>query len=190
MNRGIHVAESAFEVVDGATLAIEQKIRFSSGKALHKFGGGTLCLAGALDLSQNSNPTISVEAGGIQAGSTNSFQNTTVAFSGDGYLLADYTATGDVATYGLFNTAATPFVLNAQGLLPVKFRNVPEDVANGAMVPILTVNALAADALRGKLALGKPRKGFAAVVEERVNADGSVTFLASLYRTGVLIMVF
>jgi len=188
MNRGIHVAESAFEVVDGATLAIEQKIRFSSGKVLHKFGGGTLCLAGALDLSQNSNPTISVEAGGIQAGSTNSFQNTTVAFSGDGYLVADYAATGDVATYGLFNTAATPFVLNAQGLLPVKFRNVPEDTA-GAKVPILTVNASAAAALRGKIALGKQRKGLAAGVEERVNADGSVTFLASLFRTGMTIII-
>ena len=127
MNRGIDVEEAAFEVVDGATLTIAQKIRFASGKALHKFGSGTLCLAGELNRSLNSAPRIEVENGGIQAGSTNSFIGTTLAFSGDGHVVVDVDATGDVARCGIFNTtSSTPFEANTSGVIPVRLANLPE----------------------------------------------------------------
>lgn len=188
MNRGIEVGEAAFEVVDGATLTIAQKIRFTSGKNLHKFGAGTLCLAGELDRSLNSAPRIEVESGGIMAGSTNSFSGTTVAFSGDGKLIAPAPAVAaeDVALYGLKNTvAATPFTFNAAGLLPVHIEGLGDP--HTCTVPLFTVSQSAAGAIRGKVSVDKVASGWKTLVGERANADGSVTFLAHIVRQGFLV---
>ena len=188
MNRGILVGESAFEVVEGATLTIKQPIRFTAGKNLHKFGTGTLCLAGELDLENNSNPTILVEDGGIMAGSTNSFSGTTVAFSGDGKLIAPAPAVAaeDVALYGLKNTvAATPFTFNAAGLLPVHIEGL--GAPRSCSIPLFTVSQSAAGAIRGKVSVDKVASGWKTLVGERANADGSVTFLAHIVRQGFMI---
>jgi len=190
MNRGIDVEEAAFEVVDGATLTIAQKIRFASGKALHKFGAGTLCLAGELNRNLNSAPRIEVENGGIMAGSTNSFIGTTLAFSGDGHVVVDVDAIGDVAQYGIFNTtSSTPFEANDSGVIPVKLANLPDESTGVGVYPIMTVNATAASAIRGKISVAKPMKGINARVAETESADGTVTFSAVVAHTG-FVMTF
>ena len=55
-------------------------------------------------------------------------------------------------------------------------------------VPLCTVSAVAAEALRDKIVVAKPIKEYGVTVTDAANADGTVTFTATCSRTSLLLL--
>ena len=81
-----------------------------------------------------------------------------------------------------------PFATTAaDGLVRFAFEGGDASVPEFA-VPLCTVTATAADALRGKLVVARP-KGYKVAVVETANEDGTVTFVANCARSGLLLIL-
>ena len=202
MTRGINFAGADTQVVtpEGRTLALKCPITLSG--VLHKSGAGTLALGGTVKpkfcgADQSATPLagtngLLVTEGWIKPLSTNGVDGLAVEFAGGGIKLDRAPSDAGAAAYGFWNTKwSVPFA-RAEGVtakVPVmvdmgELTDMPSPISRYA---ICTVAADKAAGVKGMLEVQKPFKGYVTGVEERANADGTVTLLA-LVRYGGLTM--
>ena len=135
-----------------------------------------------------------VAEGWIKPLSTNGVDGLAVEFAGGGIKLDHAPADAGAAAYGLWNTKwSTPFA-RAEGVtakVPVMvdmgdLTGMPEEISRYA---ICTVAADKAAGVKGMLEVQKPFKGYVTGVEERANADGTVTLLAVVRYGGLTVII-
>ena len=191
--RGVYVnaTRAVVDVPEGMTFGIDENVTFNG--TLAKTGSGTLLLGGtgriASEAEDPRNSVFSVEAGVVRPLTTDCLAGIPLAFSNAGCLgFSPATCPSEgVETRGIVDP-----VLADGALMTVKilFSSEPELGAGGVDVPICTMTtAVKADAIRNRIRLLKPWKGFVAKLVEKSNGDGSVTFVANVSRTGFLLVI-
>ena len=70
----------------------------------------------------------------------------------------------------------------------VPFAAEPQTGSGGIVVPICTVAAGEANAMMGRIAVERPWADFTARLKKRVNADGTVTIVTEIVRSGMYII--
>lgn len=172
-----------------------------------KTGVGTFGLAGDapnFGTAVGTTPTagknrLTVAEGKLKIASSEAFQGTEVVMSEGTELVVcvPTDATQGVGKYGLHNTKWDNALVLPEGGVSVNIVDPNGDaepsraIVRPIVVPICTVNATAADAIRGKLHLAAcPYATYSMKDEvvETTNADGSVTFAAKLDK-GLMILV-
>ena len=204
MTRGINFAGGNAQVVapEGRTLALKCPITLSG--VLHKSGAGTLALGGTVKpkfcgAAQSTTPLagtngLVVAEGWIKPLSTNGVDGLAVEFAGGGIKLDRAPADAGVAAYGFWNTKWSAPFARAEGVtakVPVmvdmgELTDMPSPISRYA---ICTVAADKAAGVKGMLAVQKPFKGYVTGVEERANADGTVTLLAMVRYGGLTMFI-
>ena len=184
-NRGVKVTGNAgFVAPENVTLAISNDITWN-GMA-RKTGAGTLALGGKAIVASGETASLAVGEGFLEVRATNAVDGVAVTFASGAHLLVDPAATGDVATYGAVNLSATPF----GGTLPVAF-DLPAIGENGehryADIAVATVRDAATAAALNLSARKIP--GHGVTFSTRANPDGTATILASIARTGFVLVV-
>ncbi len=201
--RGIYFEGDTQVYADpGRTLALKCPLTFSG--TVRKSGSGTLALGGTAKpkfcgATQSVTPLagtngLVVTEGWIKPISTNGVDGLAVEFAGGGIRL-DYAPTdAGVAAYGFWNTKwSVPFA-RAEGVtakVPVsidmgELTDMPSPVSRYA---ICTVAADKAAGVKGMLEVQRPFKGYVTGIEERVNADGTVTLLAVIKYGGLTMFI-
>ncbi len=115
-------------------------------------------------------------------------------FAGGGIKLDHASSDAGVAAYGFWNTKWSAPFTRADGVtakVPVMvdtgdLTGMPEEISRYA---ICTVAADKAAGVKGMLAVQKPFKGYVTGVEERANADGTVTLLAVVRYGGLTVFI-
>lgn len=142
---------TTFEVNDGKTLTITESATY--GGTIAKRGAGTLVLGspsvkfisgpGQTDTPQEGNNQLKIAAGQLKVTNANAVNGLQVSFAEGTKLILSAAPEGELATYGLKNTAwATPFVTDApSGKIAVEFEGVPADKESS--VPICSIAATA-----------------------------------------------
>ncbi len=182
------------------TLALKSPLTFSG--VVRKSGPGTLALGGTAKpkfcgSAQSATPLagtngLLVTEGWIRPLSTNGVDGLAVEFAGGGIKLDRAPSDAGVAAYGFWNTKWSAPFARAEGVtakVPVmvdmgELTDMPSPVSRYA---ICTVAADKAAGVKGMLEVQRPFKGYVTGIEERANADGTVTLLA-LVRYGGLTM--
>ena len=203
MTRGIWLVGNAQLITPEGeqTLALKSPLTFSG--VARKSGPGTLALGGTVKpkfcgADQSATPLagtngLLVTEGWIKPISTNGVDGLAVEFAGGGIRLDHAPADAGVAAYGFWNTKWSAPFARAEGVtgkVPVsidmgELTDVPSPVSRYA---ICTVAADKAADVKGMLDVQRPFKGYVTGVEERANADGTVTLLA-VVRYGGLTMI-
>ena len=130
--------------------------------------------------------TLAVEKGCLRVGSKNALSGVSVTFADGAALLVDPEATGDAKTLGAVDLSDEPF----GGKLPVAFVLPTEGKPNYSNLAVCTVKDEAtADALIPSIAPA-PVKGCNITFTKRTNADGTVTVLASVKASGLMLIVW
>ena len=204
MTRGINFAGGNAQVVapEGRTLALKCPLTFSG--VLHKSGAGTLALGGTVKpkfcgAAQSTTPLagtngLVVAEGWIKPLSTNGVDGLAVEFAGGGIKLDRAPADAGVAAYGFWNTKWSAPFARAEGMtakVPVMvdmgdLTDMPSPISRYA---ICTVAADKAAGVKGMLEVQKPFKGYVTDIEERANADGTVTLLAVVKYGGLTVII-
>lgn len=195
--RGVYIeGNGQFEVSAGATLALRQPLIVNG--TLHKAGAGTLALGGPVAFNVNTaTPTagknlLKVHAGTVQAIATNALNGVTIAFDVGTALRVDPAASGDVADWGFVNTkTATPFDLAncPNGTIPVEIALPGDYEENRRTLTAAICTVPAATALTpASFAVAHPA-GTRTAVTVRANADGTVTYFASVGAAGFAVIV-
>lgn len=191
--RGVYVnaTRAVVDVPEGMTFGIDENVAFNG--TLAKTGAGTLQLGGtgriASEAEDPRDSVLSVEAGAVQPLTTDCLAGIPLAFSNTGCL--GFSPAADpsegVETLGLVDPVLVDgALLTAKVLLSEETLPGPGGVA----VPICTMTTSAkADAIRNRIKLLKPWKGFKATLSEKANGDGSVTFIANVIRSGFFVIV-
>ena len=182
-NRGITVTgNAAFAAPENVTLAISNDITWNG--AVRKTGDGTLALNGAARVASGATATLAVEKGCLRVGSTNALSGVSVTFADGAALLVDPAATGDVATLGAVDLSDAPF----GGTLPVAFVLPADGKPNYIDLAVCTVK----DAATAKELTIAPARvaGCNVAFTTRANADGTVTVLASVTVSGLMLIVW
>lgn len=164
---------------------------------LGKLGAGTLVIGGKVTLkgSDGTTPVIDVLEGGVRTCATNAVDGVSFTFGTAGAIEADVTATGDAATFGLYDVATdAPFdrATAPNGLVPVRLR-MPDDYdyrsPRHVSAAICTVSAAAAANLgTGAFSVARPKHCRTYVTAE-TNADGTVTYAAHADTTGLTLVI-
>ena len=201
---GINFAGGNTQVVapEGRTLALKCPITLSG--VLHKSGAGTLALGGTLKpkfcgAAQSATPLpgtngLVVAEGWIKPLSTNGVDGLAVEFAGGGIKLDRAPSDAGVAAYGFWNTKWSAPFARAEGVtakVPVMvdmgdLTDMPSPISRYA---ICTVAADKAAGVKGMLEVQRPFKGYVTGVEERANADGTVTLLAMVRYGGLTVTI-
>ena len=204
MTRGINFAGADTQVVapEGRTLALKCPITLSG--VLHKSGAGTLALGGTVKpkfcgAAQSATPLagtngLVVAEGWIKPLSTNGVDGLAVEFAGGGIKLDRAPADAGVAAYGFWNTKWSAPFARAEGVtakVPVmvdmgELTDMPSPISRYA---ICTVAADKAAGVKGMLEVQRPFKGYVTGIEERPNADGTVTLLAMVRYGGLTMFI-
>ena len=204
MTRGINFAGGNTQVVapEGRTLALKCPITLSG--VLHKSGAGTLALGGTVKpkfcgAAQSATPLagtngLVVAEGWIKPLSTNGVDGLAVEFAGGGIKLDRAPSDAGVAAYGFWNTKWSAPFARAEGVtakVPVMvdmgdLTDMPSPISRYA---ICTVAADKAAGVKGMLEVQKPFKGYVTGIEERANADGTVTLLAMVRYGGLTMFI-
>lgn len=191
--RGVYVnaTRAVVDVPEGMTFGIDESVTFNG--ALAKTGEGTLQLGGtgriASEAEDPRDSVLSVEAGAVQPLTTDCLAGIPLAFSNTGCL--GFSPATDPSE-GVETRGVVDPVLADGALLTARvlFSSEPQLGAGSVDVPVCTMTTAAkADAIRNRIKLLKPWKGFVAKLVEKSNGDGSVTFLANVSRTGLLLVV-
>ncbi len=199
-NRGIYLdgGPCRFVVNEGCDLTVLETISYAG--QLRKEGAGTLALGGdhricseAADAEPDGeNNRLYVREGWIKPAGTNAFTNLKLVFGSAGGLRLDAEPTdAGVKAYGLFNAASDSFVLEGTSL-PVKvdLANEPEKKFS---VVLCTVKPAVATAIRGKLDLARPCKGFglSQLTEDSVTIGGETytRLTAEFARKGLMVVI-
>ncbi|MBR4612319.1 MAG: hypothetical protein IKO40_06335, partial [Kiritimatiellae bacterium] len=137
-------------------------------------------IGGKPRIASGATAALAVEEGCLAVRATNAVDGVTVSFEDGAYLLVDPAATGDVAIFGAVALGANPF----GGDLPVAF-DIPAgagpDYAARDIAVCTVANKTTADALAVSAAANtRKMHGLGGAYSTRVNADGSVTVLASI----------
>ena len=195
----INADGATLDVPENVVLTLKQTIWFEN-HVLHKAGAGTLAFGAGLNFSGSATPTknmnrLAVDAGAIRPISAAAFNGLELSFAEGATLELDIPESnddGDVGQYGMLNTKwDVPLVVPDGGLRPV-LRN-PRGLSKPSVkrIPICTVNATAAAAIREGHMLRPPESPFAkyvTAIRETENADGSVTFAAE-FQTGFALII-
>ena len=204
MTRGIWLEGNAQLITPQGdqTLALKSPLTFSG--VVHKSGLGTLALGGTVKpkfcgSAQSTTPLagtngLIVAEGWIKPISTNGVDGLAVEFAGGGIKLDRAPSDAGVAAYGFWNTKWSAPFARAEGVtakVPVsidmgELTDMPSPVSRYA---ICTVAADKAAGVKGMLAVQKPFKGYVTGVEERANADGTVTLLAVVRYGGLSVVI-
>ena len=204
MTRGINFAGGNTQVVapEGRTLALKCPITLSG--VLHKSGAGTLALGGTVKpkfcgAAQSTTPLagtngLVVAEGWIKPLSTNGVDGLAVEFAGGGIKLDRAPSDAGVAAYGFWNTKWSAPFARAEGVtakVPVsidmgELTDMPSPISRYA---ICTVAADKAAGVKGMLEVRRPFKGYVTGIEERPNADGTVTLLAMVRYGGLTMFI-
>ena len=195
--RGVYVSgQGQFEVDEGAVLTLHQQLTVNG--TLHKAGAGTLALGGPVAFNANTaQPTtgknlLAVHAGMVQAIATNSLDGLTMSFDAGTSVRIDPAATGAVADCGFVAAkTATPFDFAncPNGKVPVSFA-LPDDYEehkHTLTAAICTVPA-STGLTPASFAVAQP-SGTRTAVTARANADGTVTYLASIGAAGFTVLI-
>lgn len=198
-NRGLYVeGHGHVRTPEGTTMAFNQRLTMAG--ELYKSGKGTLALGAetaptftsgqkAYAVAYDGTNVVTVADGGLMATTKVATEGLAVTFTGTGSLAVDPNATGDMATYGYCATAAGCALTtdNADGKIPLSFKwpagADPEDfTAAVCTVPSGTD-------LSFKL-VGKPYSGARiAKVEERDNGNDTKTYMATVFKSGLMILI-
>ena len=204
MTRGVNFEGAITQVVapEGRTLALKCPLTFSG--VLHKSGAGTLALGGTVKpkfcgATQSTTPLagtngLVVTEGWIKPLSTNGVDGLAVEFAGGGIKLDRAPSDAGVAAYGFWNTKWSAPFARAEGVtakVPVMvdmgdLTDMPSPISRYA---ICTVAADKAAGVKGMLEVQRPFKGYVTGVEERANADGTVTLLAVVRYGGLTVFI-
>ena len=185
-NRGVKVTGNAgFAAPEDVTLAISNDITWNG--TARKTGAGTLALGGAPRIAAGSTAALAVEEGFLSVRSAGAVDGVSVTFDDDAYLLVDPATTDtNLARLGAVNLVANPF----NRKLPVAL-HLPAAEAGGECqidgIGVATV-ADAATAKAIKLSARKV-KGHTVSFSVRENADGTATIVASVTRTGFVLVL-
>lgn len=177
----------------GVVFTVKNPIRLVG--TLGKVGDGTLVLGGEIAVAGNASPVIEVLEGGLRTCAKASVDGLTLAFGARGAIEADVTATGDAATYGLYNVKTdTPFDLTTapNGRVPVRVA-LPADyyatASHHVTATICTVSAAAAAKFGPEaFAVARPRR-CRTYVTAAANDDGTVTYTAHVDASGIAIFI-
>ena len=176
----------------GVVFTVKNPIRLVG--TLGKVGEGTLVLGGTISADGNASPAIEVLEGGLRTCAKEIVDGLTLAFGARGAIEAEVAATGDAATYGLYNVKTdTPFVLTAApgGRVPVRVA-LPADyyatAPHHVTATICTVSAAAAKLGTEAFAVARPRR-CRTYVTAATNDDGTVTYTAHVDATGIAIFI-
>ena len=193
MTRGIWLVGNAQLITPQGdqTLALKSPLTLSG--VVHKSGAGTLALGGTVKpkfcgADQSATPLagtngLLVAEGWIKPLTTNGVDGLAVEFAGGGIRLDRAPSDAGVAAYGFWNTKWSAPFARAEGVtakVPVsidmgELTDMPTPISRYA---ICTVAADKAAGVKGMLEVQKPFRGYVTGVEERANADGTVTLLA------------
>jgi hypothetical protein len=164
---------------------------------LGKLGAGTLVIGGKVTLKggEGTTPVIDVLEGGVRTCAKNAVDGVSFTFGTTGAIEADVTATGDAATFGLYDVATdAPFdrATAPNGRVPVRLR-MPDDYdyksPRHVSAAICTVSAAAAANLgTGAFSVARPKHCRTYVTAE-TNADGTVTYTAHADTTGLMLVI-
>ena len=190
--RGLTVGDKGGGIRTGAGVVFTVMNPIALKGSLGKLGDGTLVLGGAV--SANGSSVIDVQEGGVRTCAKEAVDGLTLAFGARGAIEADVTATGDAATYGLYNVKAdTPFDLTATGgRVPVRIA-LPADYSatdpRHVTATICTVSAAAAANL-GTEAFSVARvRRCRTYVTAATNDDGTVTYTAHVDASGMAVII-
>lgn len=180
-NRGIYLdgGPCRFVMDEGVEWTVMETISYAG--QLRKEGAGTLALGGDHRICSESavvepdgeNSRLYVREGWIKPAGTNAFTDLKIVFGSAGGLRLDADPTdAGVKAYGLFNAATDTFVLEG-GTLPVKV-DLAREVEREFSVVLCTVRPAVAEAIRGKLDLARPCRGFglSQLTEDSVTIGG------------------
>ena len=191
--RGILITNDCLQVdlSAGQTLTVKEPITF--GGQLRKLGGGCLALGGAarfIDGDPATEPAegtnrLVVAAGTLKILSTNAVDGVQIELESGAELAVDANSESDgMAEFGFVNTRwATPFVTNGD---PIRVRVCGIGENEEAAVPICTVTSTVAEDLDIRLLRIQGHRGS---VTQRPNPDGTVTFVANIEPTGVIMLI-
>ncbi|MGN0846082.1 MAG: hypothetical protein ACI4RA_01705 [Kiritimatiellia bacterium] len=166
---------------------------------LGKLGAGTLVLGGrvAFNDGKTYDPgegtyTIEVLEGGVRTLANEAADGVTFAFGAAGAIEADPEATGDAATYGLYDVKVdAPFGRAPNGSVPVRVV-LPagyEENPHAVSATICTVSAKAAANLGpNAFAVACPAQ-CRTFVTARANGDGTVTYIANVAPGGLIMTI-
>ena len=201
-NRGIAIGDiGRMNVTNNLTLSILRPLNVNGN--LVKDGAGTLALGGTLTFNgatQSATPTanknlLTVRGGSIKPLAAHAFDGLAITFTNNASIKLDATtADADLLNYGIVNVKETtaPIALAAnQSVIPVTV-TPPEngDVARFA-VAICTVGESFAETLPvEKFSVARAGRYRCNRVEKRSNGDGTVTYLASFFVPGAMLVVW
>ena len=164
---------------------------------LGKLGAGTLVIGGKVTLkgADGTTPGIDVLEGGVRTCATNAVDGVSFTFGTAGAIEADVTATGDAATFGLYDVATdAPFdrATAPDGRIPVRLR-MPDGYdyksPRHVSAAICTVSAAAAaDLGTDAFSVARPKHCRTYVTAE-TNADGTVTYTAHADMPGLTLII-
>lgn len=191
--RGIFVTRECAQIdLSGSqTLTIKSPITY--GGKLLKLGGGCLALGGAARFidgdpatePQEGTNRLVVAAGTLKILSTNAVDGVQIELESGAELAVDANSESDgMAEFGFVNTRwATPFVTNGD---PIRVRVCGIGENEEVAVPICTVTSTVAEDLDIRLLRIQGHRGS---VTQRPNPDGTVTFVANIEPTGVIMLI-
>ena len=183
--RGITAAGGGLFAEAGTSFAIREKITFAA--PLVKKGGGTVALGCEPDVS-GGNAALDVQEGYVKPLETNCLAGVALSFAQGTALMMEVPEAGaeGVGRYGIVNpTLAAGATLRVK----VPFASEPQTVGGKLTVPICTVAAASANAMKGRIAVEKPWKSFVGKVGALENGDGTVTLVTEIIRSGMCIIL-
>ena len=202
-NRGIFFESGTPEVfvTNGVTLTVKERI--TQKVTFRKTGGGTLALGGERPYfvadgktvpGVNTNGLVIAE-GALKPVSSEAFRGLAVTMAAGTEIVVDVPTdrTKGVGKYGMLDTEwNVPFTLPEEGVTvrvtdPDGAAAPSESLARPLVVPVMTVKASCADAIRGKLCPVSPYADYQATVREIAEGD-NITFAVKLNR-GLFILV-
>ena len=198
--RGVYVKTAArFVVPEEKTMSFAAPITY--GGELTKLGAGRLALGKAQFSATGATPiaaptaglnVLNVEGGSVSANDTDAFAGLAVSFAAGTSLCVDLGATDAdlIATGADLRKAGTSLAV-ADAALKVTFCGGSAETTDGKTVAICTVPAAMAQTLKldaahkAETATGR----MSVSVTSKTNDDGSVTYLATAFKGGVLLIV-
>ena len=185
-NRGVKVTGNAgFAAPEDVTLAISNDITWNG--TARKTGAGTLALGGAPRIASGATAALAVEEGFLSVRSAGAVDGVSVTFDDDAYLLVDPATTDtNLARLGARVSGAKPF----DGKLPVALHLPAAEAGEECQINGIGV-ATVADAATAKAIKLSARKvkGHTVSFSVRENADGTATIVASVTRTGFVLVL-
>jgi len=197
--RGVTIGSQGAGIQADSNVVFTLRQQLTLQGELTKLGAGTLALGGrtAFGNASTYEPgettyTIDIQEGGLKVVETNAVDGVTFTFGAAGALEADPEATGDAATYGIYDVKVdAPFGRAPNGYVPVRlalpagYVNEPYPIS----ATICTINATAAASLgTSAFAVARPAQ-CRTYVTAKTNDDGTVTYTANVAPSGMIFTI-